>query len=132
MTADQIAAAMHAEADRLNLAAERIRASALILEGKPSKRLRLVEPESKPEAPYGYKADGTPRKRRPPKGGMAAVARRGWQTRQAAAKAAGQTGSRAERIDLRVLSSTHPTERELADREIGHPTEAPATADGAA
>ena len=43
---------------------------------------------------------------------------RGWETRR--------NRRRAERVNLRVLSSTTPTEAELQDREIVHTTAEPA------
>lgn len=49
-------------------------------------RAALSEAELAQEAPYGYKADGTPRKRRPP--ADPDYARRGWETRREVAESA--------------------------------------------
>lgn len=57
------------EARRLEVAAERLDGALGKLAGLPS-----------PEAPYGLKADGTPRKRRPPRDPN--YARKGWETRR--------------------------------------------------
>jgi hypothetical protein len=71
-------------------------------------------------APYGYKADGTPRRRPAPspetQAKIAAIRKA---RRQPEAPA-------AETVTLRVLSSTKPTPKELEDREVVHVTEAPA------
>jgi hypothetical protein len=62
-------------------------------------------------APYGYKADGTPYKRRPYK--------------KRRKRAMPELDAHRE-TKLKVLSSTHPTPTELRDRELVHTTEQPA------
>ena len=77
-------------------------------------------------APYGYKADGTPRKRPAPTRETQTRAHAAKAQRRAEnARAGGQTKRRRE-TRLRVLSSTAPTEAELKDREIKHVTAEPA------
>jgi len=76
---------------------------------------RREKAAEKAAAPYGYKADGTPYKRRPPKTGDR---RRG---KRSVASRTREAGS----ATLRVTSSLHPTERELDGREVAHTTEAP-------
>ncbi len=67
-------------------------------------------------APYGYKADGTPRKRpAPSKENLAKAQAARWHR-----KSIEQRPRRETR--LRVLSQTAPTERELEDREVAHVT----------
>jgi hypothetical protein len=127
MTADDIARSCRDEAARLRERADLLHSLALVLDGElelgavlelvhDAATRPLSERELAQEAPYGYKANGEPRKRRPP--ADPDYARKGWQTRRAKSKTA--------RTTLRVLSSTHPTEAELVDRELVHTTEEPA------
>jgi hypothetical protein len=81
-------------------------------------------PQDDEHAPYGYKADGTPRKR-------PALSAEG----QAKAKATRERkrkeredAARPKRVEVRLAglaSSLHPTEQELADREVAWTTEEP-------
>jgi hypothetical protein len=116
VTADSIAESLRAEAGRLRERADQMVSLAALLEPEADKHQAEVVAEAparsrqprrrRPvEAPYGLKADGTPRKRRgrPPKPAAAAKRNGG-----------------SERVDLRVISSTHPTPAELQDRELVH------------
>jgi hypothetical protein len=147
VTADSIAESLRAEAGRLRERADQMVSLAALLEPEADKHQAEVVAEAparsrqprrrRPvEAPYGLKADGTPRKRRgrPPKPAPA-PAPYGYkadgtprkrpalspehQAKAHAAAAAKRNGG-SERVDLRVISSTHPTPAELQDRELVH------------
>ena len=88
------------------------------------RRLRAVpEAQAVPEAPYGYKADGTPRKRRPPSPEALA---RSIATRRAQATERHAKVRAAKGVRLNVQTVTGPTEREMADRAVAHVTAEPA------
>jgi hypothetical protein len=129
-TAADIAQSMRDEASRLRTDAERWERFAALLDGHEldGDRAREVAPDD--DAPFGRKADGTPYKRRPP---SRAVIEQRAKTRRANARAKRKAnfreldhGRRSTPALLHVLSSTHPTPRELEDRELVHTTEAPA------
>jgi hypothetical protein len=126
MTADDIAQSMRDHASRLRTDAERWERFAALLDGHDVdvELAREVELSDVDDAPYGRKADGTPYKRRPPT--RASVKRR--EAKRQATLAAKRAAAASERVDLHVVSSLHPTERELDDRELVHTTEAPAGA----
>jgi hypothetical protein len=130
MTADDIAQSMREHASHLRADAARWERFAALLDGHDVDvdLAREVELSDVDDAPYGRKADGTPYKRRPPT--RASVKRREAkrQATLAAKREAAASAASAERIDLHVVSSLHPTESELADRELVHTTEAPAGA----
>jgi len=132
-TAEQIAADLRARATVLEEQAKELRSIANALQGRKTpgrkpkpkpktrrKSVRLVEPEGPDPAPFGLKADGTPYKRKPRSAEASAKA---VTTRRRRAAAAVKQPRREMR--LRVLSSTRPTKRELADREVVHVTEQP-------
>jgi hypothetical protein len=126
MTADDIAQSMREHASRLRADAARWERFAALLDGHDVdvELAREVELSDVDDAPYGRKADGTPYKRRPPT--RASVKRR--EAKRQATLAAKRAAAASERVDLHVVSSLHPTERELDDRELVHTTEAPAGA----
>jgi hypothetical protein len=75
-------------------------------------------------APYGYKADGSPRKR--PALTAEAQARSASTRRRKRAEKAARTTEQPEEIRLGgIISSTKPTKAELRDREVVHATEEP-------
>jgi hypothetical protein len=150
MRAEHIATSLRVEAARLRERVEQLESAAAILEGavapqqeeaRPAAPVRRRRhpvaaeapyglkadgtPRKRPgrprrveqEAPFGYKADGTPRKRPAPSADAQA---RSAATRRA--KSNGKSGG----VELRVLSSTHPTPEELKDRELVHTTESAA------
>jgi hypothetical protein len=132
MTAADIAQSMRDEASRLRTYAERLERFAALLDGHEPDDELAREVERDDDAPYGRKADGTPYKRRPP---SRAVIEQRAATRRANARAKRTAsfpeldhGRRSTPALLHVLSSTHPTPRELVDRELVHTTEAPAGA----
>jgi hypothetical protein len=79
-----------------------------------------------PPAPWGYKADGTPRRRPGP--GPEALAKSIATRRSKAAerKEIARRDRHLNEVTLRVLSSTKPTPAELKDRKVAHVTEEPA------
>jgi hypothetical protein len=75
-------------------------------------------------APWGYKPDGTPRRRPapPPEALAKSIA-----TRRAKAKKQRRDAQPPrEEVRLKILSSTKPTPAELKDRKVAHVTEEPA------
>jgi hypothetical protein len=124
MTADDIAQSMREHASHLRADAARWERFAALLDGHDVDvdLAREVELSDVDDAPYGRKADGTPYKRRPPT--RASVKRR--EAKRQATLAAKRAAAASERVDLHVVSSLHPTERELEGREVAHTTEAPA------
>ena len=112
MTADQIAAscrdyakALRAEADALERAAD------------------LLAPHSwkvaaQFYAPWGFKKDGTPRKRPPIAPEVLAKGHATRRRQKAERRAARDAGAQREELRLNVLSSTHPTARELQNHPL--------------
>jgi hypothetical protein len=132
MTADRIAASMRAEATRLRERADQLDQAAAMLESHAPAN------GSSADAPYGYKADGTPRKRRPKsKYGYKADGTPRLRPAPSARAMAKSIATRRRKgrppmseLDvarrMRVISSTHLTPGELEGRELVHTTEAPA------
>ena len=122
------------ELDRLERAAELLDPGVTTPEG-------LSRDAEEVYAPWGYKKDGSPRMRPAPSPehqAKAAATRRARAEAEAAAAADpdggfddGPGGQQTqfepkEEVRLNVLSSTHPTQRELQDREVVHSTQEPA------
>lgn len=86
-----------------------------------------------PDAPFGYKADGTPRKRPAPTARTQAKVRA---TRKAKKDnnimplvqqpRRKRATKKSEQLKLNVQTVTGPTEREMKDREVAHVTSGPA------
>jgi hypothetical protein len=77
-----------------------------------------------PPAPWGYKTDGTPRRRPGP--GPEALAKSIATRRAKAKKQRRDAQPPREEVRLKILSSTRPTPTELKDRKVAHVTEEPA------
>lgn len=124
--ATTIAGELRTEAARLSRLAAAYARAAVILEGAdepmPLEEAAQAVAEETIEhyAPFGYKADGTPRKRPVPSAETMA------KVHASRARNAREKGARKPQEQrLKVISSTHPTERELEGREVVHTTEAP-------
>ena len=109
--------ALQDEVDRL------LRAAEVLDPGMTSPEELSAEAEAV-YAPWGFKKDGSPRRRPVPRPETQAKAAA---TRRAKAEAlAARAEAVSEELRLNVLSSTRPSQRELQDREVVHVTQEPA------